>query len=84
MKIIQRLALGLAVICLIASLTACAKPCPPARPMLPPVVYLQDEPEPKLTGKSNADLANWAIELREAVRQSNSDKAALREWADRR
>jgi hypothetical protein len=49
--------------------------------MLPPTVYLQDVQEPPLRGRTNGALAAWAIELREALRQANSDKAALREWA---
>ena len=30
---------------------------------------------------TNGDLINWTLELRKALRQSNSDKAALRRWA---
>lgn len=41
---------------------------------------MQDVPEPKLKGQTNAALAEWAVELREALRLSNGDKAALREW----
>ncbi|MDR2945911.1 MAG: hypothetical protein LBV79_04100 [Candidatus Adiutrix sp.] len=48
--------------------------------MLPPVVYLQDIDEPKLAGRTNGDLAEWAVELRAALRQANADKKALREW----
>lgn len=47
---------------------------------MPPAVYLQDVPEPQMRGKTNGDLAAWAIDLREALRQSNSDKSALRDW----
>ncbi len=49
--------------------------------MRPPAVYLQDVPEPERKGRTNGDLAAWALELREAVRMGNSDKAALRKWA---
>ena len=48
--------------------------------MLPPAVYLQDVTEPELRGRTNGDLLAWALELREAVRMGNADKAALREW----
>ena len=48
--------------------------------MMPPAALLQDVPEPKLRGKTNADLVEWALQLREAVRLLNSDKAALRDW----
>ncbi len=47
---------------------------------MPPAVYLQSVPEPQMRGRNNRDLANWALELRQALRQSNSDKAALRDW----
>ena len=76
----KKLALGLTALALTVCLSACGKPCPPARPMMPPVVLLQDVPEPALRGKTNGDLAAWALELREAVRLGNSDKRALREW----
>lgn len=36
--------------------------------------------EPKLNGNKNKDLALWALRLLEALRQSNADKAAIREW----
>ncbi len=78
----EKLGLGLTLLALTVCLSACGKPCPPARPMRPPAVYLQDVPEPELRGKTNGDLAAWALELRAAVRMGNSDKAALREWAE--
>ena len=51
-----------------------------AAPCAPPVVYMQDVPEPHLKGRTNRDLAAWAIDLREALRRSNLDKLHLREW----
>ena len=74
------LKLGLMSCALCLCLTACAK-CPPARPMLPPTVYLQEVEEPKFVGQSNRHLLAWALEMREALRLANSDKKALREWA---
>jgi hypothetical protein len=50
---------------------------------MPPTVYLQAVPEPKLTGKTNGDLEQWARNLRAALRLANSDKAGIREWADK-
>lgn len=47
---------------------------------MPPAVYLSDVPEPRMRGKTGGDLAEWALDLRQALRQSNSDKAALRDW----
>lgn len=71
--------------CLALCLTGCAnKPCPPCRPMMPPAVYLGTVPEPKMRGKSNADLLAWALDLRGALRVANEDKAALREWGNSR
>lgn len=55
-----------------------AAPCPPNKP---PAVYLQEIPEPELKGRTNAALTDWALELREALRLANKDKAALKEWA---
>ena len=79
----RKLGLGLTALALTVCLSACGgKSCPPARPMMPPADYLQDVPEPELRGKTNGDLAAWALELREAVRMGNSDKAALREWVE--
>jgi hypothetical protein len=46
----------------------------------PPIVYLQDIPEPQLRGRTNADLAAYVLDLREALRQANSDKKNLRDW----
>lgn len=60
--------------------SACSAKCPPVRPALPPVVYLQAVPEPEMRGKTNGDLLAWALDLRTALRQANSDKAALRDW----
>jgi hypothetical protein len=47
---------------------------------LPPLVYLQDVPAPLLRGTTNADLAGHVLDLREALKRSNLDKAALREY----
>ena len=85
MRITNLARLGLMLTCLALFSTGCAnKPCPPARPMMPPTVLLQDVPEPKLRGKTNADLADGYLKMRQALRQSNADKKALREWAKAR
>ena len=70
--------------CLILFTAGCgSKPqvCPPPMRLAPPAVLMQDVPEPRLKGKTNAALAEWAIALREGLRLSNADKKALREWA---
>ena len=46
----------------------------------PPENLLADRPEPVPASRDNEGLANWAVELRCALRQSNADKAALRAW----
>jgi hypothetical protein len=51
-------------------------------PCSPPVVYLQDVPEPVLVGNTNKDLADYVLGLREALRRSNLDKFHLREWVE--
>jgi hypothetical protein len=51
-------------------------------PCSPPVVYLQYVEEPRLNGNTNADLAKYVLELKEAVRRSNMDKMRLLEWAN--
>ena len=50
--------------------------------MAPPAVYLQEVPEPRFVGQNNRHLLAWALELREALRLANSDKAALRDWSE--
>ena len=48
--------------------------------MSPPAAYLQEVPEPGMTGKTIADLTQWAVELRAALKVANGDKMKLREW----
>ena len=62
--------------------TGCADKYPPARPMLPPTVLMQEVPEPKFNGRTNADLLTWSLELRQALRLANADKKELRRWID--
>jgi hypothetical protein len=47
---------------------------------LPQTVYLQDVPAHLFRGATNADLAAHVLDLREALKRSNLDKAALRDW----
>jgi len=62
------------------SVACFAKPCAPARPITPPVVHLQDVPEPAMGGNTNGDLLQWAWDLQSALQLSNEDKAELRKW----
>lgn len=38
--------------------------------------------EPTLIGRTYESLVNWAAELRQALRDANADKAALRNWTN--
>ncbi|MDR2199065.1 MAG: hypothetical protein LBR53_06390 [Deltaproteobacteria bacterium] len=62
-------------------MSSCAKteylPCEP-----PPAIRLQEVPEPVFRGSTNEDLIHYIQDLRDAVRQSNLDKAALRRFYD--
>jgi hypothetical protein len=44
------------------------------------VVYLQDVEPPRLRGRTNKDLAEYSVSLKEALERSNLDKFHLREW----
>lgn len=61
-------------------LASCASVAPPQR-VLPPLDLLQDCNEPALIAETNGQLAQSALNLRDALRGCNRDKAALREWA---
>lgn len=50
----------------------------------PPAALIADRPEPVLEGNKNRNLLILNAELRCVVRQSNADKAALRDWAAQR
>ena len=67
---------------LIMLLSACGSNQATSRPVMPPLVYLQEVPEPQFHGRTNGDLLAWALELREALRLANYDKAALRQWVE--
>jgi hypothetical protein len=62
-------------------LTGCAREvitCPPQLP--PPVIYLQEIPEPIFKGAANKDLLDYIIDLRTALKTANADKEAIREY----
>jgi hypothetical protein len=62
--------------------SSCAKQInsPPVVPCSPPAVYLQDVPIPAFRGTTNGDFITWKNDLEAAIKQSNKDKAALRDW----
>lgn len=60
-------------------MASCASVTP--QRLLPPVELLQDCPEPPFTATTNGLLAEYALQLRDALRGCNRDKAALRDWA---
>jgi hypothetical protein len=82
MKVTRKLALGEMVGFLILFTVSCASRPVISTPCYPPFVYLQTVPEPQLTGRTNADLAIYTVELLAALRLANSDKVALKAWAD--
>ncbi len=49
--------------------------------LLPPAVLLEPVQIPAWSGKTNGDLLEYAQDLEIAVEKSNSDKAAIRVWA---
>jgi hypothetical protein len=73
----RRLILAGAVFAL-GGCAALPPPCPAV--VFPPAVYLQDVRPPIFTGTTNADLAAYVLDLRQAVERSNMDKARLREF----
>ncbi|MDL2307274.1 hypothetical protein LJC48_04520 [Desulfovibrio sp. OttesenSCG-928-C06] len=46
----------------------------------PPRVLLIPSAEPEWSGDTNADLLDWSLGLRAALRSCNADKAAITEW----
>lgn len=74
---------GPTALCLILFIVGCGHKPGLAPPVAgPPAVLLQDIAEPRLKGRTNAHLADWALELRQALRLANADKAALRSWSE--
>ncbi|MDR2300745.1 MAG: hypothetical protein LBF38_01685 [Deltaproteobacteria bacterium] len=83
MKPIRKLAIGALGLFPIAFMTGCANKVPPTFVSCStPVGYLQDVAEPELKGKTNKDLIEHVVELREALKRSNLDKFHLSEWAE--
>jgi hypothetical protein len=81
----RKLAIGALALSLTAFTGGCAgKPALAPGPCLPPTAYLQDVVEPAIAGKTNKDLVEYVLGLREALRRSNLDKQRLREWAKER
>jgi hypothetical protein len=53
---------------------------PHVYPIIPPTVYLEETPEPKLSGKTNDALAKYIFKLRVALKSANEDKRKILEW----
>lgn len=49
----------------------------------PPSVYAMVTLEPAFNGDTTQDHLNYTLDLREALRECNADKQALRDWAER-
>ncbi|WP_236615091.1 hypothetical protein [Desulfovibrio sp. X2] len=50
--------------------------------LTPPPELLRETARPRWTGRTNADLVEYALDLAAALDACNADKAALRSWAD--
>jgi hypothetical protein len=48
---------------------------------LPPEALLAPCPDPKRELRTNRDLAEYILDLRQALANCDNDKTALREWA---
>ena len=80
---IRRLLVGVTLVFLILFLASCTQSVvtkPEILKLNPPTLLTEPIPEPQLLGDTNEDLLTWALRLLEALRQSNADKAAIREW----
>jgi hypothetical protein len=81
----QRYLVKLAILAFLSlGFFGCAKPLPELVSCSPPVIYLQDIPEPQFRGSTNHDLAIHILDLREALKLSNADKKNLRDWLESR
>jgi hypothetical protein len=49
----------------------------------PPATLLQPTPKPVFAGRTNLDLATYALDLKDALQSCNDDKAALRNWINK-
>jgi hypothetical protein len=64
------------------ALAGCAtKPQGHAPAAIPPEL-VQDCQEPARAFKTNGELLRYSLDLRDALRACNRDKAALREWQE--
>ena len=76
----QRILTGLSLLCLL-TLVACSS-APVVRDVPPARWYAEDivaeTPDDPLT---NGKLVKWIVDLTEALRLANADRAALRAWA---
>lgn len=63
-------------------LAGCQVTVPKAMPReLPPEALLAPCPDPKRELRTNRDLAEYILDLRQALANCDNDKTALREWA---
>lgn len=81
----RRLALGLLSLCLLPCAACSARPTivtvPVVERLTPPPELLRETARPRWTGRTNADLVEYALDLAAALDACNADKAALRAWA---
>lgn len=71
---------------LLLSLTACgtpsALPAPAVMQRSPDPAWTEQVPEPEPIGRTNADLAAWALALKAALAKANEQLAAIARWAE--
>lgn len=80
-----RILSGLCSLFLILSLQACALPQKPPVQTLPNAALYETDIEVPLPPEkpTNGDLAQWPLNLIEAIGSANADRASLREWVNK-
>lgn len=76
---------GCLAACLVLSLSACEGTRllrqTKVEPQYPPRSLVLQTPRPPFLGGTNADLLQWALNLRDALGSCNADKGAIETWA---
>lgn len=76
---------GALFLILTGSVASCATPPAPAPEVIrltPPAALLEPTEIPPYRGRTNGDLAEWAVQCIGAIEEANADKAAIRRWAE--
>lgn len=75
----KKAAVGPLLLCLTMCAGCCSKTAVETRYVATPIpaMLTAHTPEPAFTGTTNADLLNWALDVRDALRLCNADKDAI-------